>query len=71
MLLLLVTLNLDFEMNNVDPSEMISLGKIPSKVSPGDQITIVCNTSSYYFASGTKLAIKHRGSNELYFLKGK
>lgn len=57
-------------MDQVEPKEMISLGKVPSQVTRGDQVTVVCNTSNYYFAGGTRIAMKYLGSNDLVFLKG-
>jgi hypothetical protein len=57
-------------MSHVAPSEMISLERINKKVSLGDQISVVCNTSSYYFASGTKFGVKYKGTDELTYIKG-
>lgn len=58
-------------MNNVTPSDMISLGRINKKASLGDQISVVCNTSSYYFASGAKFGVKYKGSENFTYIKGK
>ncbi len=57
-------------MNQVEPSEMLSISIVSKKVSLGDSIHVVCNTSSYYFASGTKFGVKYKGSEELTYMKG-
>lgn len=62
---------LDYNMEEVDPSEMLSLTKTNKKVSQGDSIHVVCNSSSYYFASGTKFGVKYKGSDDLIYIKGK
>lgn len=41
---------LDFDMDQVDPNEMISLARVNKRVSLGEQINVQCNSSSYYFA---------------------
>jgi len=55
-------------MDHAEGEEMMSLGRLPPTVSLGDQINIVCNTSTYYFSGGTRLALKYKNSEELVFI---
>jgi hypothetical protein len=58
-------------MDHAEGEEMMSLGQLPTALSLGDQISIVCNTSTYYFSGGTRIALKYSDSDELVFLKCK
>ncbi|ODM92143.1 Platelet-derived growth factor receptor alpha [Orchesella cincta] len=58
-----------FRMEDAEPSEMMWLSELPSEVSLGEQITVTCNVSSFYFAGGTRLALKFADSNKLTFIK--
>ncbi|CAL8069221.1 unnamed protein product [Orchesella dallaii] len=58
-----------FSMEDAEPNEMIWLSEFPKEVSLGAQITVTCNVSSYYFAGGTRLALKFADSNKMTFIK--
>lgn len=58
-------------MEDADPSQMMRLSEIPPQVYLGQQLTIACNVSNYYFAGGTRLALKFIDSEALSFLKSR
>lgn len=58
-------------MEDADSSEMMRLSEIPSQVYLGEQLTVTCNVSNYYFAGGTRLALKYANSDTLTFTKSR
>lgn len=62
---------LDFRMEDAQPSEMMRLSEIPDQVYLGEQLVVSCNVSNYYFAGGTRLALKFADSDIPQFLKSR